>query len=265
QLARYLRAAGNVQLAFVDPALHPNRVRELDIQRAGAVRVTYQDRAEILHDLHEPAVTQALQRLSIGRTQWLVFVSGHGERSLVDSSPSGYSQLAGVLDAQGLKTRKLNLAKAATIPDNAAVLVIASPQSELLPGAIDMIKNYLRQGGNLLWLRDPDNPSSLAPLTSTLDIDWLSGTLIYPDYQKLGTGHPAMALVTQYPQTPITARIKRLALFPFAGAVTTTNNSDWQAQPFLRSARRSWLETEKLKRGTLTFQPEQGDRQGPLT
>src|SRR5699024_8312552 len=55
QLARYLRAADNVQLAFVDPALHPNRVRELGIQRAGAVRVTYHNRAEILHDLHEPA------------------------------------------------------------------------------------------------------------------------------------------------------------------------------------------------------------------
>src|SRR5699024_9079880 len=133
--------------------------------------------------------------------------SGHGEHSLSDSGPGGYSRLAAALDAQGLKTRKLNLARTAAIPDNVAALVIASPQDALLPGAVKAIDAYVRHGGNLLWLHDPDNPSGLAPLAATLGIHWLTGTLVYPDYQKLGTGHPAMALATQYPATPVTKHI----------------------------------------------------------
>lgn len=265
QLARYTRASANVQLKFVDPALQPERVRTLGIKQAGAVRVTYQGRAEILHDLHEPEVTQALQRLSSGHAQWLVFVTGHGERSLAKTGPSGYSQLADALQAQGLQTRKLNLAQTSAIPDNAAALVIASPQSALLPGETAMLTQYVQDGGNLLWLRDPDNPNDLAALASALGIHWQTGTLIYPDYEKLGTGHPAMALVTKYPQTAVTSRIQELTLFPFAGAVTALDASSWQTEPFLRSARRSWLETQELKRGMLKFQPDQGDRAGPLT
>src|SRR5699024_10286400 len=111
QLSRYARAANNVQLDFVDPALHPEQIRNLDIQHAGAVRVSYQGRAQMLDDLHEATVTTALQRLSGGGEQWLIFVSGHGEHSLADSGPGGYSQLAAALDAQGLKTRELNLAR----------------------------------------------------------------------------------------------------------------------------------------------------------
>src|SRR5699024_3916082 len=137
-------------LDFVDPALHPEQIRNLDIQHAGAVRVSYQGRAQMLDDLHEATVTTALQRLSGGGEQWLIFVSGHGEHSLADSGPGGYSQLAAALDAQGLKTRELNLARTAAIPDNIAALVIASPQSALLPGAVKIINSYVQQGGNLL-------------------------------------------------------------------------------------------------------------------
>lgn len=264
-LAPYLRAADNVQLTFVDPALHPARIRELGIEQTGAVRVTYDGRSEILHRLREPSVTQALQRLSVAHEQWVAFLTGHGERNLAADGPSGYSELAQALDAQGLAPRELDLAKATAIPDKTAVLVIAGPQSELVPGEIDMIRHYLQHGGNLLWLRDPNSPDSLAAIADMLSIDWQTGTLIYPDYRRLGTGHPAMALVTEYPQTAITEHLNRLTLFPLAGAVTIEDNGGWAAQPFVRSAARSWLETQKLKRGTLTFQPDQGDQEGPLT
>lgn len=264
KLGRYLRASDDITLTFVDPAKHPAQMRRLGINQSGVVRVTYEGRAQMLKRLREPVVSRALQRLSVTRDQWIVFVRGHGERSLTATGPGGYSQLAAALDAQGLITREISLAQTAAVPDNTAVLVLASPQTKLLAGEIDMIRAYVAQGGNLLWLDDPGAGTRSDQLAAALGIHWLDGTLIYPDYRQLGTGHPAMALVSNYPDSPITNRINRLTLFPFAGAVTVRGDSDWQAQTLLRSATRSWLESDKLQRGTLTFQPDQGDRRGPL-
>src|SRR5699024_10325861 len=214
RLARYLRAADNVQLEFVDPADHPARMQRLGIDQPGVVRVSYQGRSENLQRVHEADVTRALQRLAAARDRWLGFVTGHGERRLADSGQGGYSKLAAALDAQGLVTRQLNLAQTAAVPTNTAVLVIASPQTRLLPGEIDMIGDYVAGGGNVLWLTDPGAKGGLTDLAAELGIQRLAGTLIYPDYRTLGTNNPAMTLVANYPHTAITEHINRLTLFP---------------------------------------------------
>src|SRR5699024_2361432 len=264
RLDRYLRATDNAQLEFVDPATHPAQMQRLGIKQPGVVRVSYQGRSENLLRVHDADVTRALQRLAEARDRWLGFVTGHGERRLADSGQGGYSKLAAALDAQGLVTRQLNLAQTAAVPTNMAVLVIASPQTRLLPGEIDMIGDYVAGGGNVLWLTDPSAKGGLTNLAAELGIQRLAGTLIYPDYRTLGTNNPAMTLVANFPHTAITEHINRLTLFPLAGALTVDNDRDWQAQVLLRSANRSWLETQPLERGTLTFEPEQGDREGPL-
>lgn len=265
QLARYTRAAHNVTLEFADPARHPEQVRALGIGDDGAVQVRYQGRSQTVTEFDETTVTNALQRLSVAKDQWVVFLSGHGERAPGDKTGGGYSQLAVALDAQGMTTRTLNLAEAAAIPDNAALLVIASPQQSLLPGEVAMIRDYVKAGGALLWADDPGERYGLTPLASDLGVHWQHGTLIYPDYRKLGTGHPAIALVANYPDTPITERLTQLSLFPFAGALAPLAGSDWKHAVFLRSTTRSWLETGALSGERLTFEPDAGDRAGPLT
>ncbi len=265
RIARYRRAADNVRLAFVDPAQRPDLLRELGVSEAGEVRVRYQGRSETLADLTEPSITRALQRLSVAEDQWIVFLTGHGERSVTDESPGGYPELAAALTAQGLKVRELSLTAPAAIPDNATALTIASPRSDLLPGEIEMLRDYVERGGNLLWLDDPGPRYGLSVLAADLGVDWLPGTIIYPDYRALGTGHPAIALVATYPQTPITEHINGLTVFPFAGGLAADPANDWQSTPILRAPSRSWLETGSLERGTLVFEPDTGDRAGPIT
>ncbi|MGN8199578.1 GldG family protein [Salinisphaera sp. RV14] len=265
QLARYTRASPRIHLHFADPARHPTTVRRLGIGQAGAVVVRYHGRQQTLTDYSEASVTNALQRLSPGGTKWIVFLTGHGERDPGAKTTAGYSKLAAALDNQGLKVRQVNLVKAGAIPDNTAVLVIASPQHDLLPGEVNMIRAYVKRGGDLLWVDDPGPRYGLTPLAQDLGIHWLTGTLVYPDFRKLGTGSPAIALVANYPNTPITANLKQITVFAFAGALSPLANASWHSKAFLRSPARSWLETGSLDRGSISFQPDQGDRAGPLT
>lgn len=264
QLTRYTRASSRVSLQFIDPAQQPTQVRKLGIGRKGAVVVHYQGRSQTITDYAEGSVTNALQRLSSADNTWVVFVTGHGERALKDNKTAGYSDLASALDAQGLIVRPVNLVAAGAIPDNTGILVIASPQKDYLPGEIAMIQRYIAGGGDVLWADDPGPRYGLASVAQDLGIHWLAGTLVYRNYQRLGTGNPAIALVANYPHTPLTEHLNQLTLFPFAGGLSALSNTDWQHQVFLRSSANSWLETSPLTGGHITFQPQSGDRAGPV-
>ena len=116
----------------------------------------YQGRRESLGATTEQAITSALQRLSYAGENWIVFLEGHGERSINDSEQGGFGEFAQMLRDKGLKVQALSLVKSPKVPDNASVLVIAAPRSKMLDGEARLIAEYVERGGNLLWLTDPD-------------------------------------------------------------------------------------------------------------
>lgn len=264
QVRRYQRFKDDIELVFVDPTANPDKVREMGISASGEVVVEYQGRREKLRVLSEPAITSALQRIAVAGEQWVVFLTGHGERRIDDNGAAGLAQLAEALREKGLKVRELSLVESPTIPDNTAVLVLASPARTLLEGEQKLVTDYVRGGGNLLWLNDPDDDAPIPPLAEALGIRWQRGYAIFPDYELLGTGHPAFFLAFEYPVSPVTRELFEITLFPLVQAVRHEGkDSQWNVQPFLRTGERVWLETGPI-RGELSFSAEEGDLPGPL-
>lgn len=261
---RYQRHKTDITLSFVDPAKAPDKVRELGIAASGEVLIEYQGRREKLRIISEPALSGALQRLAIAGESWVVFLSGHGERSTDGESQADYSLFAKELRDKGLKVQELNLASTPLIPDNASLVVVASPQSNLLAGEVQLLRSYIKKGGNLLWLADPGTLAGLQPLADDLDVSWLNGTLIYPDYQLLGTGHPAVALVMDYGESPITQDLDNITLFPAARALKPREDGGhWQIVPLLGTPERSWLESGPVQE-QMRLDEAAGDVKGPL-
>ncbi|MGH8529425.1 MAG: GldG family protein [Nevskiales bacterium] len=261
----YQRHKPDISVEFIDPAKQPQKARELNVGASGEVFVEYQGRRESLTALSEQTITTALQRLAYTGERWVLFLEGHGERKLEGADGADYGDFAKLLRDKGLKVRGLNLAQAPTIPHNTAVLIIAGPQRNLLPGEVKLIRDYVAGGGNLLWLADPDPESrgGLAGLAEDLAVQWLKGTLIYPDYQLLGTEHPAIALVMDYPQHAVTYALQDITVFPFAGALKGVKDSGWTQQPMLTAPERTWLETGTLD-ADIEYQQAQGDQLGPF-
>lgn len=260
---RYQRVKSNISLEFVNPAKQPKRVRRLHINASGEVLIRYQGRTQRLQALNEQTVTNALARLSSSGTTHIVFLTGNGGRSLQDTGQAGYSQLATDLLQAGLKVKTLNLVKTPVIPPDTSVLVLASPQKKLFPGEVKQIRNYVKHGGNLLWLEDPQYAKGLKPLARQLGITWQHGVIVYPDYRALGTGNPGFVLITNYANQAITKNLHNLTLFPIAQAVKANKHSGWKSISLLETLRRSYLETGTGKKAA-GFQPKQGDIAGPL-
>jgi len=275
-IRRYQRFKSDITVEFIDPSANPQKVKEYNISRAGEAVLEYQGRRENLSATTEQAITTALQRLAYGGERWIVFLEGHGEHGIDDTEQDGYSGFAQLLRDKGLKVQSLNLATHPRVPDNAAVLVVASPSRPLLAGEARLVAEYVQNGGNLLWLADPpeggkDPAASLEPVAKMLDVSWLRGTGILLESAALGLP-PFVYITTQYPANPVTLGFGENVLFPLVRGLSyksqagtaPPDSTTWNAQPLLTTSDQAWLETGALE-GELALDEAQGDTKGPLT
>ena len=263
-IGRYQRYKPDLTLHFVNPDLLPDRARELGISGDGLLYVGYGGRSEKLQQLNEQALTRVLQRLSRPGERAVLFLDGHGERKPLGIANHDLGTFGQELEKIGIRPRPLNLVAEARIPTDAAALVIAGPRTPLAPGAVEAILEYVRQGGHLLWLRDPDEPAVLQPLAAVLGIAFLPGVVVDADAPGLGIQNPAFIPIADYGPHPITEKLRAPALLPQAAALTVQPGGGWTAAVLLESQPRSWTETGPLE-GPMQFDPDSAERSGPLT
>ncbi|NOX75595.1 MAG: GldG family protein [Gammaproteobacteria bacterium] len=262
-VARFQRHKKNLSLSFVDPNLNPDQVRTLGLSVDGELLIQYQGRSENLKTLSESALTNVLHRLARSGERWLVFLEGHGERRPFGQANHDLGSWGEQLRSKGFQVLSQNLAQRSRLPANTRVLVIAGPQLDLLPGEVTLIGDFLREGGNLLWLADPGEDRGMQALAQQLGLGFLPGTIVDPRAQIMGISDPRFALVSEYPAHDITRGLDSVTLFPQSVGLQINAVTPWQAVAFLRTAADSWAETSPMS-GTLRLDVGT-DVPGPLT
>jgi len=260
---RYRRVRHDIHLRFVDPQTDPALSRKLHIQVSGELILQYQGRNAHLRQVTEQAFTDAVEGLAAQGERWVAYLTGHGERSLAGQANFDLGDFGAELTRKGFRLEALNLAAIAAIPRNTALLVLAGPRVDLLPGEWELIRRHIEAGQHLLWMTDPEAPIGAKAMKELLGVETLPGVVVDPNAAALGIGDPAIALVSSYPDHPATINLDRLSLFPHAAALESDPGVGWKAVPVLSTGERSWNETGPLK-GTAERDPESGEREGPL-
>jgi len=261
-VTRYQKHKPDISLTFVNPDLEPDKTRAMGISVEGELVISYQGRSEHVTNSTEETVTNSLQRLLRSQQKKLVFLSGHGERRPEGQANHDYAAFINYLSSRGIKAVSHNLIEQASIPADTAVLVIAGPQIDYLSGEVEIIRNYVAQGGNLLWLHDPGRLYNLDALAADLQLRFIEGVIVDPSTQLVGITDPSFAVVSRYEQHPITRNFSLRTLFPRASGIEF-NGQQWTATSFLQTIDRSWAESG-LMQGVVEFDAAQ-DSPGPLT
>jgi len=258
----YQRFKPDITLEFVNPDTVPERVRSEGVTVDGELVIGYRGRSEHVQSRSEQTLTNALLRVSRQEQRWIVFLSGHGERDPHGEANADLGAFGRELERNGLKAQTINLAENA-IPDNTSLLVIAGPRVNLLPGEVSRLRDYVSGGGNLLWLGEPGVMAGLEPLAEQLGIAFLHGVVVDATTQAFGINDPSFAIVTAYPNHPVTQDFKSITVFPEAAALEIREDPHWQATPILSTLARSWTELGELK-GEIQFDENTDERAGPL-
>lgn len=102
-------------------------------------------------DVSEEKITNAIVNITIAEKPKIYFLTGHGEYSI----QTDMTILAAYLENEVNDIESLDLLVKGSVPEDASLLVIASPQKDFIEQEVEQITNYITNGGKILWLNDP--------------------------------------------------------------------------------------------------------------
>ena len=107
--------------------------------------------AEYFHG--ENLITGAIKSVVEGIMPSVYFLTGHGEKSIEND----YTQFRKNLKNYNYEAKELNLTTADKVPDDAAIIVVAAPKSDISDAERTKLEEYMDRGGNLSLLMSPNS------------------------------------------------------------------------------------------------------------
>ena len=276
QLGEYAYLSSQVTVDYIDVDKQPMLARQYEVQSYGTIVFDYEGRVERVVSVSEQDLTNGLIEVVEGAQQTVYFLQGHGEKDPTGADRDGYSTVTDTLGLDNFGVEPLVLAQLGAVPDDATVVVVAGPQTDLLPGEVDALRAYLDGGGKMLVLIDPPSddttpaPDGLLGLLREWGIE--PGNDVVVDASGMGQllgADASVPVAANYPVHPITDRFNLLTAYPLARSVgVATGSADGRVgQAFIETSAQSWAEADisELATGQVELNEEAGDRPGPVS
>jgi ABC-type uncharacterized transport system involved in gliding motility auxiliary subunit len=263
---------GKFDYEFVDPNRNPQLAMEAGITGDGKIQLKMGDRQEIVAFASETEILKGLLRLLNPGNNVVYFLTGHGERDIDQPSDASMTRAKATLESKNYTVKTLNLLAENQIPEDASVIVIAGPIKPVSEDEVNLVKEYLANGGSLMVMEDPTALTEFGdtadPLAEMLAQDW--GITFNDDIViDLNSPQPTTAVAAYYDTYhPVTVNMNRLAAyFPFTRSLNMSGTVDGATlTPLVQTNERSWGETDT---DTLTAGGQVGldpdEVSGPLT
>ena len=166
----------HMSVRYMDPDKKPGLLKELDPDNARKIakgdiivkcgnkikKLTYADIFTSQFDQQtlqrvrtgsnaENAITGAVKYVLADKSPAVYFITGHEERD----PDTDYTIVKDYLDRNNYEVKKVNLSTVDKVPDDAEILVVASPKRDLTSDESLRLQEYLQNGGKCVFLFDP--------------------------------------------------------------------------------------------------------------
>ncbi len=256
-LREYNLLSPRLKLEIYDPVTDREKVEEYNVMSRDTLIVTSGEREEKVIGGGEEQLTSTILAVTSGEKTRICFLTGHGERSVEDTSPRGLGTIKATLENQQYQIDELNLAieDEPTVPGDCAVLVIAGPTEEIRDKEMAAIVGYAEQGGNLLVALEPEGPD-MARLLEPYGIVALPG-MVYDPGWGLG-GAAFVPMVADFTEHEITERLAQIGVaLPTARALEVIDPAmedpmmspdmppqpNMNARPLMKTSAEAWAES----------------------
>jgi ABC-type uncharacterized transport system involved in gliding motility auxiliary subunit len=267
----YQALSPHVKAEFVDPVAKPARAREYDAR--GPYPLVIVERAgkrERAQSGSEQDLTNALIKITREGKKTVCFAVGEGERDIDDSGDGGFSAARDALSKSQYETKKVLLARESKVPEDCTVMVVAGPETDMLPPVAAGVAAYVRAGGKALVLSDPPFKTPRPNVDGLLkQFDLEPGADVVVDVSGMGQFFGTSELTpiaAEYPPHEITRGFRVMTAYHEARSMQagTGGAGGATAQNLVQTSPASWAETD------LTLKPpvrldEGKDKQGPVT
>jgi len=265
---------GKFEYQFIDPDADPIAAQNAKITRYSSIVLQMQDRQEPAKYNTEEELAAAMVRLMNPGERTVYFLGGHGEYDPEATGERSYSVAKRTLESKNYTVKTLNLLVTPQIPADALTIIIAGPSNTLDESEINLLREYMNNGGSLIAMVEPkilmDLGSSPERLADYLSADWgiaLDDVLV----MDLAINPPTIAVGNprDYGTHAITEDLRTrnvVTLFPTSRSLQGGANTALTSVPLVKTSDQTWGETDMagLQNNQVSADPNQ-DLIGPLT
>lgn len=272
-LENYQRQNPKFTFEYVDPEANPGLAQAFGIKNTAQNRDVFLElqsskRRQFLQSINEQVrltetrLTNGILQITNDRRLKVYFLQGHGEKAL-SAGDGAISIAVKALDDKNFIAEPLNLAQSGQVPSDANVVLVVGSTRPISEGEVKALETYLNQGGNVLIALDPNVKAGLDSMLNAWGVKLDDRVAINAPEQQISNAGPAVLVVTQYGDHPITKDFRNgISFYPLARPIDITPVSGVQATPLLLTDPSSWAESN-IKEPP--FKLDGGDRPGPLT
>ena len=278
---RYERRSNQVNFEFVDPLLNPQFVENYKGEVTpdiGSVVVVSGDRYKVIQPQDfinftynyyyqmvpeslaiEQQITSAIMYVTAERIPVVYRLIGHGELDLSAS----FLDLA---KRENFQIEDLDLLTVEAVPEDAAVLLLVSPEKDFTAEEDEKLRAYLEQGGRMVMLLDysaHDRPN-LDGLLESYGLRLEKGLIIEGDANsRLANPFYIVPHFQSHLLTEPMISAKSLVVMPLTQPITVlqARRSQLKIEPLLTTTANSWAK-DNFEEQTLNW--AEGDAVGPF-
>lgn len=271
---KYTYYTPKLKKEYIDVDKDPFVVQKYNIKQAGTLIVESETRTSRVENLFgaddpklEEKITNAIIQVAKGDKKKIYYISGHGEKLLSDTGREGYSEMKEQLESGRYKVEELILIEKGAVPEDADIVMMAGPKSDLLEPEIKAIESYLARGGKCLFLVEPTSSPTLKALLAKYGAVFNSKKTVVElnPLQQLAGGNPLTPIVTNYSkESEITRDSKQISLFPIATPIEKMEKvpGEYKVTSLFSTSAKSF--ESDLKDNQVKPNPKT-DRKGPLS
>lgn len=207
----------------------------------------------------EGAITSAIDYVVSEELPQLYLLEGHGEAEL----PSTFSEQ---IEKDNMEVSSLSLLTVDEIPEDASCLIIYAPQSDISEEELDMLSDYVSDGGKLLVMSGPVQNGSLSSLNSLLEsygVTVTDGIVVESDREHYAFQAPYILLpdMTSHAITDSLIEENYFVLMPISQGLTVEDSSG-TVTSLLTTSAYSYSKADAYD--LETYEKEDGDTDGPF-
>lgn len=283
-LDEYVKASGRISVEYVDAEQEPAKLAKYQLSVSAVPngtliikcgdRVKLIDNASLFEDSTdgqlfngEREITGAIRYVSSDILPVIYFVQGHEEAD----PASVMTKAVSALQQDACEVKELKLLQQGGVPQDAAVVVIASPKADLTSDELAYLDAYLRQGGKMLLLVDAVMNTNdivlgnLNGLTNEFGIDITNNYVVEED-SSFYLSNQKLYIIPGFGPHEITAGIaeaKKMVILPVARGLgeIEQDKSLVERSALLMSSDKSWIRSDMTNTSTSKTET---DMMGPI-
>jgi hypothetical protein len=274
RLTEYQALSPRIKVQHVDVRKEPALARAEEIKAVPTLLIEYGGKREKINAVGEQDITNALIKLTRDTKKTVCFVKGDGERDLDGSDGQGLSKLRAAIEKNQYSAQTVSLLREATVLEPCTVTVVAGPEQDLTPEAIEQLRLKVASGGKALVLLEPEFKAKFPNLVALLKQWGIEAGQdvvldLVPRLTETGLVFTAdeRIIVEQYPWHEITKAFPFRTLYSGARSIKPAAGSGAggpRAQALVETSQDSWAKADVSLKPPLRFD-EKVDRKGPIS